>query len=37
MAIGNEVKLRYQNALMAEVEGFKASAKCKMEGRIKRT
>ena len=27
----DEVKLRYQNALMAEVEGFKECIKCKME------
>ena len=31
----DEVKLRYQNALKAEVDGFRESIKCKIEGGLK--
>ena len=31
----DEAKLRYQNALMAEVEGFKEIVNCKMEGGVR--
>ena len=31
----DEVKLRYKNALMAEVEGFKEIVKCKIEGGVR--